>query len=84
MVKMKTIYVDTLDQVWYRSTYKIPEEITPKELVEGIQSGEINSVTGEYLYETATTLYPEKNDKQSTIEVLDENKEKLWQNGKEI
>lgn len=64
-----TIIVDTKESIWYRQYFRLDEEITVEEFINGVESGEIESDHDEILYETAHTMTPEENEGEATMEI---------------
>jgi len=63
------IVVDTKETIWYRAYYCLEEEMTLEEFIKAVEEGEIQSDTGEYLYETVEDMSPEDNNNCPTMEI---------------
>lgn len=78
-------------EVWQRCKFHKEEncEIVKKMLEEGKNTDEIIEYLDgdadadfQEIWETCQELTPEENDGQSTVELLDNNDESIWRNGK--
>jgi hypothetical protein len=85
---MKTYKVDTKETVWHRDEYEVEDDVTPEQLYEMIQQGEIEpSYCEGYLCDTTEQMLTRDNDGQSTVEVMGPSPEMgwtaVWGNGKQ-
>lgn len=83
-----TIIVDSLCKIWHRGYINLTEEDvikTPEELVKGIETGDIEFSSSEYLFDTVQDINPEDVG-YSTIEIYQDSidSKPIYENGTDL